>query len=173
MMQVFKILIAGLLTACFALPAFAASFIPQSTTSFNVEFQWSGTPFTNETVVVPMGYDYTLSLVSYFGSGSDQSGYYFDVDGIRLTNSNTSACVSGFGGNCDLIGASTAPGALFENLTAGTSWQLGVYESETPTFGKVTFNISKVAVVPVPAAGFLLLGALAGCAALRKRKPAT
>jgi hypothetical protein len=174
-MKNFKaILAASALTLGLGTAAQAASVIPQGVDSFDIEFQWSDTPYIDTYTGFPLSFNYDLSFVSYTGAGSDQSGYYFDVDGARLTTSNTSACAVAFG-DCDLINTSTAPGVLFSNLAAGTTFELGVYDSATPTFGKVTFNISKaadVAPVPLPAAGLLLLGALGGIAGMRKRKKA-
>lgn len=149
----------------------AALFEDVNPTTFNIIIDWFGTPFTEEVPGLPVAYDFNLSLLEYSGTGSEQTGFYLDFGGTRLTT-GSSACDSAGGnfiGGCDLISANTPDGTrLFSNLSAGT-YDLGFYDSETPEFGRLVLQFSKVAPVPVPAAGLLLLGALGGLGLARRR----
>jgi hypothetical protein len=142
-----------------------------------LQFNWSNTAVSIETTQ-SYGYNFNFSLDSYSGTGIEQTGFYLDriVSGTRTRLTNvTTACSSAMWasrGLCNLITASTPDGTeLFSNLAAG-DYGIGIFDSATPESGSLAFKVSKVAPIPLPAAGFLLLGALGGIAALRRRKNA-
>ena len=77
------------------------------------------------------------------------------------------------GNKCDSVNglngsAGNPPPLSFAGLDAGT-YRVGFFENGSPTNVQADFRVSAV---PVPAAGFLLVGALGGLAALRRRKKA-
>lgn len=177
-MNILKSTVLAIALACGASGAAqAVSFTPLTfdatgvATSFNVEFAWNGTPY-NELSTFAVAYDFDLSLVSYSGTGNDQSGYILD-DGTRLTTGST-ACNSSSNpvintGGCDLIKASSTPGVLFSGLSAGT-YTLGVFDSATPVNGSVVFNVTQaVAPIPLPASALLLLAGLGGLVSMRRK----
>lgn len=160
----------------------AASFVDTSPasdpfSSFEFTFTWTNTPASEEITPFAIAYDFDLSLVSYSGIGAEQTGYYVDqYSGMvpsRLTtqtNACDNAAWTGQPGTCDLITASTADGTvLFSDLSAGT-YGFGFYDSATPASGTLTFGVTKVSAVPLPAGGVLLLSALGGFAALRRKR---
>ena len=149
----------------------AALFEDVNLTTFNVIIDWFGTPFTEELTPLPVAYDFNVSLLEFSGSGSDQVGYFFDFGGTRLSTSTTACDPAGgnFVGGCDVVTGTTPIGTtLFSGLSAGT-YDLGCYYGGTPEFGRLVLQFSKVAPVPLPAAGFLLLGALGGLGLARRR----
>tara|TARA_R110002095_G_scaffold169339_1_gene147023 strand:+ start:339 stop:872 length:534 start_codon:yes stop_codon:yes gene_type:complete len=143
-------------------------------TNSTLTFDWVSTPYSEEISFTvpsfPAG-TFDLLLGDYSGVGGQQTGFYVDLDGIRLTN-NTGACNSAAWANagaCNLVVASEADGSvLLSGLTAGV-YSFGVYDSATPVSGSLTFVFDNVSSVPVPAAGGLLLGAL-GLLGLRRRR---
>lgn len=141
-------------------------------------FDWGDTPFTGV-------YDFTTDLpfdltLARYGednvvSTSGMSGYTLDrLDGASATRLTTDSgycadAAAPVGGDCNIVTSGGAMGAvpgdtLFSRLDAGT-YRLGFHESDTPGGGFVEFNVSEV---PVPAAGLLLLGGVAGLGLLRR-----
>lgn len=150
----------------------AVTFDQIDPTTFTFTVSWNSTPFTEELAPLGVAYDFDLSLVNYTGTGNQQTGFYMDFGGNRLTT-QTNACDAAGGnyvGGCNLITASMPAGtSLFSGLSAGV-YNFGFYDSATPVSGELTFQFKKVAPVPVPAAGLLLLTALGGFGLARRRK---
>ncbi|MEX0281268.1 MAG: VPLPA-CTERM sorting domain-containing protein [Arenibacterium sp.] len=75
------------------------------------------------------------------------------------------SAVNGTGGT-----AGNPPPINFFNLSAG-DYRLSVYQTGDPSTAEFYFRITEtVAPVPLPAAGWLLLGGIGGLAAMRRRK---
>lgn len=83
-------------------------------------------------------------------------------------------------GNCTLVGDAGAPGSAIYpsattsifSLAAGETYRIGLFEDEVPTSGTMAFTIrdTETPAVPLPAAGFLLIGAFGALAAAKRRK---
>ena len=134
--------------------------------------------------------DFRLELRDYDPdlSSANSSGLFIDsiMDGMatRLTSmGNCDVSVGMLSNGANVDGPCTrvssddpdfmspnggiAPIYQFGLFEAGT-YRIGIYEgNEAPTFGNVDFRL---AAVPVPAAGFMLLAGLGGLAAARRRK---
>lgn len=158
----------------------------------NVTFNWADVPYTGY-VTITSDSAFSLYLSAYSG-GTDTdelSGYVLinQTTSTRLTNdvtwcgsTQTDAAIRG---RCNLISNDASvpyqkimPDTVTAayNLSAG-SYLLGVYDGNDPE-GSVSFQASEigyqdiVSPVPLPAGGTLLLGALGGIAALRRRSKA-
>lgn len=154
--------------------------VPTSADSFEIRSQWNSTPTQGTLDIASIGFNFDLTLVAYGNQPGTiapsffQTGYFLDGPGGRLTTETTACNGAGgvFVGGCNLITSTTPDGTvLFSNLAAG-DYTFGLYDSATPEFGFLTLAVSKVAPVPLPAAGLLLLSALGGAAALRRRRKA-
>lgn len=160
----------------------------------NVDFTWGSAPasgyaeFTIDT-------DSFVYIADYSGpTGSGYTGFMLvEQGGATLTTDQGAACnnlnvLLPVRGGCDLVTNQTSPGLTSSNpstataytmLTAGT-YYIGMYEGSQPADGFLSFQISEgeyqevtpVAPVPLPAGGLMLVGALGGIAALRRRKKA-
>lgn len=153
---------------------------------------WSSTKFT-ATIDFTVESSFDFFFLSYSGTGADQSGYTLDLldefgDAVVRYTTTSTACNSAASpvsdavggasaGACQLIGSTTsatriepdAGTSLFGELAAG-DYRFGFYESAQPTSGSVVFGITEnVSEVPLPAAGSLLVAALAGLGFLRRR----
>ncbi|WP_108835507.1 VPLPA-CTERM sorting domain-containing protein [Tateyamaria sp. Alg231-49] len=69
----------------------------------------------------------------------------------------------------DVLASNTTDGFIFSGL-GNVEYTLTVDGSLRPTSGAVALYDLKISAVPIPAAGFMLLGGLGGLAALRRRK---
>ncbi|SNR88525.1 VPLPA-CTERM sorting domain-containing protein [Puniceibacterium sediminis] len=146
----------------------------QAATTTPFIFTWSSVPYSHsEVFTIGANEVGSLSLLSYSGVGpTEASGFIFLNGSTRLTTDTTACNGAGgvFFGGCNIIQSTTPDGTiLFSGLGAGT-YTLGVYERRIPSSGTLAFNLD--ATVPLPAAGLLLLGAIGGAAALRKRRKA-
>ncbi|MFW2541560.1 VPLPA-CTERM sorting domain-containing protein [Primorskyibacter sp. 2E107] len=156
----------------------------------NVEFDWSSAPssayakFTVDTTS-------NVFITAYSGpTGSDYTGFVLLREGGTRQTIQTSACNNSnvlieIRGSCNLVTNQTSPafasynpdtGTAYTTIGAGT-YYIGMYEGSSPTSGSLDFQISEgafqnIAPVPLPAGGLLLVGALGGLAALRRRKKA-
>lgn len=192
MMNSFKAIVAGAVLATVAATgsyatttnATAGLTQPRGENSFDVIFQWNDTPASAEIRIDTVGFDFNITLGSYTTDGGlpvvgQQTGYYVDriENGVatRLT-SDTNLCSDAAwsaAGSCNLVNGTTGVGTtLLAGLSAGT-YQFGVFDSQNPQRGRLVLSVDKVAAIPLPAGGVLLLGALGGFAALRRRKQAT
>jgi len=125
-----------------------------------------------------IGFDFDLSIAaaSGIGNGVNNNAGFFVIaqpSGIALENSTSTTCAdrTANGAQCNLLNANDpVPQTIFSDLSAGF-YTFGVFGLESDA-GSITFGVSKVAPVPLPAAGFMLLGALGGTLALRRRRKA-
>ena len=157
-------------------PAFG--FQPPVTTTFT--FSWDGTPYANVFTFDPFDgmFDFDLTFVDYDGGPGDQTGYYVDTGGVRLTTDSTACDSAGgsFVGGCNLVNASSTPGEVLLSGLAGGTYTFGVYDSASPETGSVTFGLIKgdpISAVPLPATGLLLIGALAAAGMAGRRRRAS
>lgn len=152
-------------------------------------FAWSDTPVSGYIqFTTTQAFDFYLT--SYLPeSGSTVSGYVLkEVGGTNYTTQTTfcdrSVVLDAIEGSCNLANGAYATDdysgyettqpdsyAALGRYAAGT-YYLGFYESGDPVSGSIGFRTSEVSAseVPVPAAGGLLLAALGGTAALRRRR---
>ncbi|GGB19674.1 VPLPA-CTERM sorting domain-containing protein [Allosediminivita pacifica] len=182
---------AALSAAALAAPVSAATTVTGSqielgsgelTDTNGLGFDWDTTPFS-AFFDFTVDRDFSLSLVNYSADNvavtGERSGFTLDFfnggSSTRLTTDtdNCDDAGAGIAGQCNMVtqnGSNAAqPGdTLFYNLAAG-NYRLGFYDSETPSAGYAEFNVSPV---PLPAAGFMLMGAFGGFAFLRRRKAA-
>ena len=187
----FRILTAAALSAAaLAAPVSAATTVSDSqivagtgelTSTNGFGFDWDSTPFSAY-FDFTVDRDFRLSLVRYGAdnvvSSTEHSGFIVDFfDGgstTRLTTDKNCGSAAGMlAGTCNWVTSSGTDAAqpgdtLFANLAAG-DYRLGFFDSENPSSGYAEFNVSPV---PLPAAGFMLMGAFGGFAFLRRRKAA-
>lgn len=152
--------------------AFAGASVPKDPNEVRDDLQTS--PFT-------IADEFTLSIVADTGD-NDVIGFFVDDGaGNRLNTTDDGTTCSGFGSvqGCDLYFAGTAlPQTLFSDEPAGVStfsggtYNIGIFGATVPDAGSITFQITKVAAVPLPAGGLLLLTALGGGMAMRRRRKA-
>ncbi len=162
------------ITAAVAIAALGlfASQAAEASTLQTFSFNWSKVPFAKTTTfTIGLGEEGTLSLNDYSGTTkATETGFVLD-NGTHFTTA-TNKCVAGggvFALGCNVISGLTANGTiLFSGLGVGT-YTLGIYESGVPKSGFLKLDLA-VSAVPLPAGGLLLLGALGGAAALRKRR---
>ncbi|MEQ3711187.1 MAG: VPLPA-CTERM sorting domain-containing protein [Tateyamaria sp.] len=136
--------------------------------AFNVEFDLDG-------------YDLAAGLTSSDGTSSeDLSGLVGQVAKggnpvAGTTVKNVSFSLSSGGSTVsktfvtDVLASNTTDGFIFSGL-GNVEYTLTVDGSLRPTSGAVALYDLKISAVPIPAAGFMLLGGLGGMAALRRRK---
>jgi len=127
--------------------------------------------------------DFTLSIIGNTG-GTDIGFFVEDAAGNKLSTTIAPDAVStcsGFGAvqDCDLIFAgSVLPQTLFSDSSTGATefaaggYNIGIFGATAPDTGTITFELTKVAAVPLPAGGLLLLTALGGGMAMRRRRKA-
>lgn len=152
------------------------------------QFAWDGSPYTG---YVSFSADrmFDLYFENYIpdrATNSQVSGFIFrgpEGQEIQLgENYSATACdgaafadVFGTGG-CNFITGENGKRDVIkpdakEPILAGLKpgdYTIGIYESQNPNEGSADFRAA--AVVPVPAGGLLLIGALGGAAALRRKK---
>lgn len=158
--------------------------IDPDSTEMDFDFFWNATPYSGYiTFTAHRAFD--LFFENYIPNAAVADQYsglaLMGPDGSFLqtgdANSNgcSDAAFSEIAGPCNLVTgqSGTAPfikpdqdRPLFANLDAGT-YTIGLDESNRPVGGSADFRAA--AVVPLPAGGLLLLGALGGVAALRRR----
>lgn len=148
------------------------------------QFAWDDSPYTG---YVSFSADRMFDL--YFenyvpdDAAADQiSGFIFrgpsgEVQADEAYDSDACDDASfGISGGCNFITGQDGEADVLQpdpeqpilaNLEPG-DYTIGVYESANPGNGTADFRAA--AVVPVPAGGLLLIGALGGAAALRRRK---
>lgn len=162
----------------------------------NVDFSWSAAQSSG---FVTFSVDTTsyLYVTDYSGSVSpvQYTGFMLIDDGTALTTDQANACnnsnvLATIQGSCDLVtnfaGATNGAhlpdtGAAFAVLDSNSVYTIGFYEGAAPAIGNISFqisegawveNLTEISPVPLPAGGLLLVGALGGLAALRRRKKA-
>lgn len=177
MMKFKNLVCAAAMTLGLTVGAQASSFTPGLTFTPNVDNNFTFT-FTFgpkvadednsiESDFFGVGFDFDLTILGVTGD-NPLVGYFIDGPDGRLTNETT---CSGFGGvgNCDLVFAAEEDGQqIFADLPAGL-YNFGVFGGPVSSEGSITFGVVKVAAVPLPAAGLLLLGGL-GALGLKKRR---
>ncbi len=140
--------------------------------AFNVEFDLDGyqlaAGLTSSDLVDPdSGYETLSGLVGQVAKGGNP------VAGTTVKN--VSFSLSGGGSTVsktfvtDVLASNTTDGFIFSGL-GNVEYTLTVDGSLRPTSGAVALYDLKISAVPIPAAGFMLLGGLGGLAALRRRK---
>ena len=166
--------LAGAMALGMATSAQAVTFTDNVNNNFTFTFEWvPASPLvveSEETDAFGIGFDFDLTISSVTGDNS-LVGYFVDDATSRLTNDST---CSDFGsvGNCDLIFNSEPDGKLiFSGLSAG-EYNFGIFGGPLSTAGSLTFEVAKIAAVPLPAGGPLLLGALGALGLKRRRKAA-
>lgn len=163
-------------------------------TATDVTFSWNGTPSSGYTEFTVDTTSY-LYLASYSGSSTsaEYTGFMLYENGVNLTLQNnacnTSVVIDPVEGKCNLVtnftGSGpivnyhlTSTGTAYAILDAGSTYMIGFAELTEPATGSLVFQVSEgayvppAAAVPLPAGGMLLLGALGGIAALRRRRKA-
>jgi hypothetical protein len=143
---------------------------------YYVELDSTGNAYMEQVVSLGVG-DYTLSFAysPRVNSGANTTNGIFAglVDALTGTNFLVGAMVDGPSGGppATAVGLWTVFSYNFSVVTGG---QYRLYFDATTlqdTFGGLLDDV-QINVVPVPAAGFLLLGALGGLAAFKRRKKA-
>lgn len=143
---------------------------PNVNNAFEIIFDWPNAPDDGITTL-PIAFDFDLTVEDRSGMNPLIGYYVTDPNGNRLEDSTSTTC-SGMTGvvQCNLLfQGQPTPTTLFSNLTAGT-YTFGVIADTVQNTGSITFGITKVSEVPLPAGGLLLLTALGGIAATRRRK---
>lgn len=164
----------GMATSASALtvsPDMTVDITPNVNNAFEIVFTWPDSPIDG-TEAVPIAFDFNLSIEASSGTNTAVGYFIEDPDGIRLQNASSTTCADGtpMGAQCNLLfSAEQTPMTLFSDLAAGT-YTFGVFGGTVPNAGSLTFGITKVSEVPLPAGGVLLLSALGGFAAMRRRK---
>ena len=151
------------------------------------DFSWNNTPYeTDNSITFSANQSFTLTLNSYddatneSNNTSQVTGFFlYNVTESQLLTSDYSFCpdkfITGVTG-CNLITESAGttsfsaskPGdVLFTNLIAGDQYQLGIFDSASPEAGSASIGISAV---PLPAAAWMFLTAIAGFGFLANRK---
>jgi hypothetical protein len=177
MFKVMSTLAAAAIAVCAATSAHAISFTPNVDGAFTFTFIWGDKP-ESEFHTMDIGFDYDLTIEGVTGANPAIGYTVLDGSGTFLADTtfpfSVSTCATSGGGvdDCNLMYSSEAtPKSLFTNLSAGT-FTFGVFGGTNTQEGSITFGISKVSPVPLPAAGLLMLGALGGVGALRRRRKA-
>lgn len=115
-------------------------------------------------LTVASGFEITLDSFSLGG--------YLNTDRTiawSVTDLATNIAIAGSHLVSGLTGTVIAPG-----LTSGTGFRISFGpDGYNGGITQIDYSYARVAAVPLPAAGFLLLGALGGMAALRRRKAVT
>lgn len=129
-----------------------------------------------------VGSDFSLLLQDYQPTQSGDASSFFSLLNLDTNTAITTAAgvcsssgvlaiIDGIGCNAVNGAGGTAgnpPPILFSGLSSG-EYRLAVYETGDPTTAQFDFEI---AAVPVPAAGFLLAGAIGALGVARRRKKA-
>lgn len=152
-------------------PSPGVTFTDNVNDSFDVIFQTvPGT--VQQTAFFNIGFDFNLS-VDWEANGNNFIGFAVDDETQRLSLAPSSTTCAGTSGPeaCDeLFGSTVEPLVLGGDFEAG-SFNLSVFATNFgATTSTLTFSINKVAPVPLPAGGLLLIGALGGFAMVRRRK---
>ncbi|EIE49060.1 hypothetical protein C357_20857 [Citreicella sp. 357] len=160
----------------------------------NIDFTWSAAP-TSAYVTFEVDATSYLYMDEYSGMSAspEYSAFMLYRGATNLTQDYTlcahSTVLADIRGRCNLVTNYGASGAItnydltstttaFAVLNPGVEYLVGVVEGGTPADGLLSFQISEgayvpaAAAVPLPAGGMLLLGALGGIAALRRRRKA-
>lgn len=149
----------------------SVSFTPNVNNAFTFTFDWSD--MTDDgTEIVPIAFDFDLTIESSSKTNAIIGFFVEDPNGNRLEDSTSTTCSTNTGATeqCNLLFlAESTPKALFSGLAAG-SYTFGIFGDASPFAGSLTFGVTKVSEVPLPAGGVLLLSALGGFAAMRRRK---
>lgn len=179
MSRITNTLLAATLALGAATSAQAITFSDNVNNAFTFTFSWddkSANSF-DEFHTTTFAFDFDLSIEGVTGQ-NPAIGYTVLQGGTFLGDTtfpfSVSTCATGAGtsSECNLMFDDEAtPKTLFSGLSAG-EYTFGVFAGTNTQAGSITFGVSKVAAVPLPAAGLLLLGALGGTAALRRRRKA-
>ena len=139
----------------------------------------AGTPFFAY-LDMNVSREFSLVLEDYQPTNTGSAQSFFSILNLGTnsfvttasTCSSTLAAINGY--NCNPVNgtngsAGNPPPIAFSGLEAG-NYRISFYESGDPDSVQADFRVSAV---PLPAAGFLLFGALGGLAAMRRRKKAS
>ncbi len=173
--------------------ATSTSMISTNGTATNIDFTWTGAP-TSGYVTFEVDTTSYLYMDEYSGSSvSPEYSAFMVYAGATNLTLDYDLCdhptvLAEIQGRCNLVtnyGASsvitqydlTSTTTAFAVLNPGTEYLIGVVEGGAPGTGLLSFQVSEgayvpTAPVPLPAGGMLLLGALGGAAALRRRRKA-
>ncbi len=149
-----------------------------------VSFAWSSAPASGFLHFSTTN-DFSLSFAAYSSvNPAHQMGLTLvDASTNTALLTDSTACAAAplaqISEECALVGNNAISfkvgDTLLASVAAGT-YYIGYYESASPANGSAAFTITEVASstseVPLPAGGLLLVGALGGLAALRRRKKA-
>lgn len=174
--------------------ASSTSTISTNGTATNIDFTWTASP-TSAYVTFAVDTTSYLYMDEYSGlSTSPEYSAFMVYRGATNLTQDYNLCdhptvLADIRGRCNLVTNYGASGAIvnfdltstttaFAVLNPGIEYLVGVVEGGTPTDGMLSFQVSEgayvppAAAVPLPAGGMLLLGALGGIAALRRRRKA-
>ena len=170
-----KFALAGALALGTATTAQAVTFTPNVNDAFTFTLDLSKSDEIEATGLFGIAFDFDLMLVGVEGTDLAVGFFVEDAAGNRIdTTAMDSTCADGSptGAACELVLNSQQNGFdLASGLEAG-SYNFSVFGSSAIQDGTITFGVSKIAAVPVPAAGLLLLGALGSLGLKRRRKAA-
>ncbi len=144
---------------------------PNVNNAFEIVFSWPDQP-NDGLSTVPIAFDFDLTVESFSSSNASVGFLVTDANGMDVGGGLASNCADGTpnGTPCNLVfSAASTPITLAEDLSAGI-YTFKVFGGSVPNAGSLSFGITKVSEVPLPAGGLLLLTALGGIAATRRRK---
>jgi hypothetical protein len=168
-----KAALAGVLALGTATTAQAVTFTPNVNDAFTFTLQWDDKDTIDASHFFGIGFDFDLTIESVTGANALVGFVVEDSAGNLIdTPAMDSRCADGSptGAECELIFSSQYSGIdLASGLSAG-SYNFGIFAGTALAGGSITFGVSKIAAVPLPAGGLMLLGALGALGLKRRRK---
>lgn len=171
-----KIALAGALALGTATTAQAVTFTDNVNDSFTFTFNIgkdNAADAIEATGLFGIAFDFDLTIEGVTGDNALVGFFVEDAAGNRVdTAAMDSSCADGspLGADCELVFSSQNSGLfLAGDLDAG-QYNFGIFNLTGQQDGTITFGVSKVAPVPLPAAGLMLMGALGALGLKRRRK---